>query len=119
MMPKIILFDAYGTLFNINSEDPALVKLLGEKKTTFLNTWRDKLLEFSWLTALSGQWIPFEEVISKALAYVSLKFAIHLEDIEPILMKLYRNPVLFEYSFWLFHSLYQLHHVGLLVLEPC
>ena len=93
---RVVLFDAYGTLFKINSDGGQLEKYLKGEKGAFLGMWRSKLLEYSWLTSLSGQWEEFDRIIARALDYTCLSFDINFEEIEPILMEIYTHPSLFE-----------------------
>jgi len=93
---RIVLFDAYGTLFEIDSDNARLESILKTDKQEFLSVWRSKLLEYSWLTSLAGQWEEFDTIISKALHYACLRFSIKLEQVEPLLMSIYSQPSLFD-----------------------
>ena len=94
----IVLFDAYGTLFKIETENKALDKLLGKRKNEFLQLWRMKLLEYSWLTSLMGNWEGFNTIIEKALKYASKIYLIDIDKISPVLMDIYEHPSLYDDS---------------------
>lgn len=94
----IVLFDAYGTLFKIDTENKALDKVLGKSKNDFLQLWRTKLLEYSWLTSLMGHWEGFNTIIEKALKYASKIYKIDIDKISPVLMNIYEHPSLYNDS---------------------
>jgi HAD superfamily hydrolase (TIGR01493 family) len=49
------VFDAYGTLFDVNSAARASQDLLGEKWQTLAELWREKQLQYTWLRGLAGR----------------------------------------------------------------
>ncbi|MEM9673280.1 MAG: haloacid dehalogenase type II [Bacteroidota bacterium] len=63
------VFDAYGTLFNINSLDERLTHYFGDRAEAISATWRRKQLEYTWLRALMQRYVPFSQVTQDALAY--------------------------------------------------
>ncbi|WP_235297767.1 haloacid dehalogenase type II [Portibacter marinus] len=95
-MKPIVIFDAYGTLFKLNVDNDELDSILGDIKTNFFDTWRRKLLEYSWLTSLASQWHDFDTIINKALKFSCQTFDIDSEKVSPILMDIYRHPILFD-----------------------
>ena len=64
---KAIVFDAYGTLFNISSLDDRLHHYYGNKSGAIAKVWRDKQLEYTWLRSLMGRYEPFSKVTGDAL----------------------------------------------------
>ncbi|EBA07414.1 haloacid dehalogenase type II [Sagittula stellata] len=63
-MAKVVVFDAYGTLFDVAAaarvvaEEPgraALAAVWGQ----VAEDWRRKQLEYSWLRAVTGDYVPF------------------------------------------------------------
>ena len=52
MKPKAIVFDAYGTLFDVNSAAEKCKNKLGNKWESFANYWRTTQLEYTWLRSL-------------------------------------------------------------------
>ncbi|GLR17932.1 haloacid dehalogenase type II [Portibacter lacus] len=104
-MEKIIVFDAYGTLFKIDTESEKLNAVLGSVKGAFLDLWRQKILEYSWLTALAEQWEGFNNIVNKAIHFCCDTFDIELDEVLPILMDIYEHPRLFEDAKLMFSSL--------------
>ena len=66
---KAIVFDAYGTLFNIQSIDQLLNTFFGNKAMEIATTWRQKQLEYTWLLSLMNRYEDFQKVTEKALQY--------------------------------------------------
>lgn len=66
---KAIVFDAYGTLFDVFSLDQRLAQHFGNKADSINQIWRRKQLEYTWLRSLMRQYQPFSEVTSEALTY--------------------------------------------------
>ena len=49
---KAIIFDAYGTLFDVNSAAEKCKDKIGDKWEGFANHWRTTQLEYTWLRSL-------------------------------------------------------------------
>jgi 2-haloacid dehalogenase len=49
----VCVFDAYGTLFDVNSAATKCKEKLGSKWKGFANAWRTTQLEYTWLSFLS------------------------------------------------------------------
>jgi len=73
--PRGIIFDAYGTLFDVHSvieagreitQDPQALSLL----------WRQKQLEYTWLRALMGRYEDFWRVTEAALRFAVRRLAL-------------------------------------------
>ena len=52
---KAIIFDAYGTLFDVNSAAEKCKDKIGDKWECFANYWRTTQLEYTWLRSLMGR----------------------------------------------------------------
>ena len=72
------VFDAYGTLFDVNSAARASQDLLGEKWQTLAELWREKQLQYTWLRGLAGRHADFWQVTGDALDFALS--ALRLED---------------------------------------
>ena len=48
MNTKVIVFDAYGTLFDVNSAAEKCKDKIGDKWEGFANFWRTTQLEYTW-----------------------------------------------------------------------
>ena len=64
---KVIIFDAYGTLFDVNSAAKKCKNKIGEKWEPFSNYWRTTQLEYTWLRSLMGRHQDFWEVTEQSL----------------------------------------------------
>ena len=66
---KIYVFDAYGTLFDIDSACRNLAKEIGKDWEKLSTMWRQKQLEYSWLRNSMNEYVDFWEITSNALDY--------------------------------------------------
>ena len=64
---KAIIFDAYGTLFDVNSAAEKCKERLGDKWEGFANYWRTTQLEYTWLRSLMKRHKNFWEVTEDSL----------------------------------------------------
>ena len=67
MKIKLILFDAYGTLFNVNSAAEKCKDKIGSKWESFANFWRTTQLEYTWLRSLMKRHKDFWKVTEDSL----------------------------------------------------
>src|SRR3712207_9327293 len=66
---RTIVFDAYGTLFDVHSAVARHSAALGPEAARLSETWRAKQLEYSWVLSLAGRYEPFWALTEKALDY--------------------------------------------------
>ena len=64
---KAIIFDAYGTLFDVNSAAEKSKNKIGEKWESFANYWRTTQLEYTWLRSLMNKHKDFWQVTEDSL----------------------------------------------------
>ena len=64
---KAIIFDAYGTLFDVNSAAEKCKDKIGDKWQAFANFWRTTQLEYTWLRSLMGKHKDFWQVTEDSL----------------------------------------------------
>ena len=64
---KAIIFDAYGTLFDVNSAAEKCKDKIGDKWEPFANFWRTTQLEYTWLRSLMGRHKDFWQVTQDSL----------------------------------------------------
>ena len=64
---KAIIFDAYGTLFNVNSAAEKCKEKIGDKWEDFANYWRTTQLEYTWLRSLMNRHKDFWQVTEDSL----------------------------------------------------
>jgi 2-haloacid dehalogenase len=70
--PKAVLFDAYGTLFDVYSVSLVAEQLFPGQGQQLAQVWRDKQIEYSRLVTTSNHgahYIPFWELTERALRY--------------------------------------------------
>lgn len=63
------VFDAYGTLFDVNAAARELAQDIGAAWPAFSATWREKQLQYTWLRACMGKHKPFWKVTQDALDF--------------------------------------------------
>ena len=64
---KAIIFDAYGTLFDVNSAAEKCKDKIGDKWEPFANFWRTTQLEYTWLRSLMGRHKDFWQITEDSL----------------------------------------------------
>ena len=64
---KAIIFDAYGTLFDVNSAAEKCRSKIGDKWESFANYWRKTQLEYTWLRSLMGRHKDFWQITEDSL----------------------------------------------------
>ena len=64
---KAIIFDAYGTLFDVNSAAEKCKDKIGNKWEGFANYWRTTQLEYTWLRSLMKRHKDFWQVTEDSL----------------------------------------------------
>ena len=67
MNTKAVIFDAYGTLFDVNSAAEKCKDKIGEKWESFANFWRITQLEYTWLRSLMKRHKDFLKVTEDSL----------------------------------------------------
>ena len=63
------VFDAYGTLFDVNAACRELSKEVGDKWNELSKLWRLRQLEYTWLRNSMKEYIDFWKITSDALDY--------------------------------------------------
>ena len=86
---KAIIFDAYGTLFDVNSAAEKCKDKIGDKWEPFANFWRTTQLEYTWLRSLMDRHKDFWQVTED-----SLDKSMKVFDIDPSM----RNELLNLYK---------------------
>jgi 2-haloacid dehalogenase len=87
-----LVFDAYGTLFDVHAVVDRCEKFWPGKGAQLSQAWRAKQLEYSWQRSLMGRYAPFSAVTRDALAYACEALGLPLDDAKTkALMQEYRN----------------------------
>lgn len=66
---RVLVFDAYGTLFDPHSVIPSCENAFPQNGTELSRLWRTKQLEYTWLRSLMGQYEDFWQVTESALVF--------------------------------------------------
>ena len=73
---KAIIFDAYGTLFDVNSAAEKCKGKIGDKWEDFANYWRTTQLEYTWLRSLMNRhkdfWKITEDSLDKSMKFFKI-----------------------------------------------
>jgi 2-haloacid dehalogenase len=90
--PRAVLFDAYGTLFDVYSVSLLAEQLFpgfGERLSVL---WRDKQIDYTRLTSMSGQYRPFWDLTRAGLRFAAQRLGLDLTAVaEDRLMNQYRH----------------------------
>jgi 2-haloacid dehalogenase len=69
MTLKALVFDAYGTLYDVHSVARRSEEFWPGKGAALSQLWRTKQLEYTWQRSLMRRYAPFSQVTREALAY--------------------------------------------------
>ena len=95
---KAIIFDAYGTLFDVNSAAEKCKDKIGDKWESFSNYWRSTQLEYTWLRSLMKRhedfWQITEDSLDKSMKIYEIDSAMKNEllDLYKILLPFKEVP---------------------------
>ena len=78
MRVKAILFDAYGTLFDVHSVSALAESFAPGRGAALSQAWRAKQLEYTWLRTLSDQYRDFWQVTGDALDWADAALGLSL-----------------------------------------
>jgi 2-haloacid dehalogenase len=91
-VPRAVLFDAYGTLFDVYSVGLLAEQLFPGHGERLALTWRDKQIEYTRLLTMAGRYRPFWDLTRAALRYSARRFGLALDRAaEERLMNQYRH----------------------------
>ena len=83
---KAIIFDAYGTLFDVNSAAEKCKDKIGDKWERFANYWRTTQLEYTWLRSLMDRhknfWQVTEDSLDKSMKTFKINISMKYEILE-------------------------------------
>ena len=89
MKTKAVVFDAYGTLFDVNSAAKRCKDKIGAKWETFANFWRTTQLEYTWLRSLMKKHKNFWDITEDSLDKSMKVFNIN-KNMKDELLSLYK-----------------------------
>jgi 2-haloacid dehalogenase len=76
---RAVVFDAYGTLFDVHSVSSLAEQLFPGRGEALSQLWRQKQLEYSWLRTMSGRYKPFWDITRDALGHAAARLALSLD----------------------------------------
>lgn len=88
---KAVIFDAYGTLFDVHSAVSRHAARLGPEAARLSEIWRAKQLEYSWVLSLAGRYETFWALTEQALDYAFERLPDIDRSIRPLLLDAYRR----------------------------
>lgn len=86
---RACVFDAYGTLFDVNSAAAAESAALGDSWQALAELWRAKQLQYTWLRSLAGRHADFWQVTGEALDFAMTSLELDDQALRGRLMDLY------------------------------
>lgn len=90
--PEAVLFDAYGTLFDVYSVALAAEQLFPGQGDALARLWRDKQIDYTRLCTLGGRYQPFWDLTRAGLRYAAAALGLALDRAaEDRLMNEYRH----------------------------
>lgn len=90
--PRAVLFDAYGTLFDVYSVGLLAEQLFPGHGERLALLWRDKQIDYTRLLTMSGRYQPFWELTRAGLRFAAARLALVLDKAaEERLMNQYRH----------------------------
>lgn len=83
------VFDAYGTLFDVNTAVLGLHENVGSDYVAVSNAWRKRQLEYTWLRTLMDTHVDFWKITSDSLSVTLREFSIESNQLHAQLMDAY------------------------------
>lgn len=97
--PRAVLFDAYGTLFDVYSVALAAEQLFPGRGNALATLWRDKQIEYTRLVSMSGRYRPFWDLTRAGLRYAAQRLGVaRAREHEERLMNQYHHLSAFPES---------------------
>ncbi len=88
---RAVLFDAYGTLFDVHSAVGRHAIQIGPEASRLSEIWRAKQLEYSWVLSLAERYEPFWSLTEQALDYAFARCPTVNLSMRPLLLDAYRS----------------------------
>ena len=93
---KIYVFDAYGTLFDVDHACKEMAIQLGDNWEKLSSIWRQKQLEYSWLHNSMNEYDSFWKITKDSLEYAMNSLSMNSVKIKNELLDLYFKISAFE-----------------------
>ena len=86
---RAVVFDAYGTLFDVASAAERAKDALGPRWRPVAELWRAKQLQYTWLRSLMGRHADFWRVTGDALDFALASVEVDDRELRARLLSLY------------------------------
>lgn len=103
--PRVIVFDAYGTLFDVHAAVGRLSDRVGPDAAALSVLWRAKQLEYSWVLALAGAYRDFWDLTEAALEHALAVFPAVDRALRDDLLGAYRTLAAYDEVPGVLHAL--------------
>lgn len=80
-MIRALVFDAYGTLFDVHSVMAACEQRFPHRGAELSRLWRQKQLEYTWLHSLMDRYEDFEHITHDALVHACAALTLPVDDV--------------------------------------
>ena len=80
MKPLALVFDAYGTLYDVHSVVALCDQFWPGKGSALSQLWRTKQLEYTWQRSLMQRYLPFSSITEAGLRYACAALGLPLAD---------------------------------------
>ena len=88
---KVVIFDAYGTLFDVHSAVARHAAAIGPEAGRLSELWRAKQLEYSWVLSLIHRYEPFWLLTERALDHAFERYPSIDRSVRARLLDAYRS----------------------------
>lgn len=78
MKPLALVFDAYGTLYDVHSVVDLCDRFWPGKGGTLSQLWRNKQLEYTWQRSLMRRYVPFSRITEDGLRHACAALGLEL-----------------------------------------
>jgi 2-haloacid dehalogenase len=92
---RAVVFDAYGTLFDVAASTAAERASLGERGVALAELWRQKQLQYTWLRSLQARHADFAAVTADALDFALAKLGLSDPALRARLLEAYDHLAAF------------------------
>lgn len=91
MPPRVVAFDAYGTLLDVHSAVSRHAHRLGDRARAVSALWRARQLEYSWVRSLAGDYRDFWSLTEHALDHALAAHGVDQPSLRADLLRAYRE----------------------------
>lgn len=92
----IVVFDAYGTVFDVHSAVMRAGQALGPQAQAVSDLWRQKQLEYTWVRTLMGRYESFWALTEESLDYALATLTPAHKNLRAALLESYRHLAAYD-----------------------